>query len=144
MKDAQWLQAMKTEFTTLQHNQTWKLVPQSTFMNVISYKWVFKLKHKYDGSIEQYKAWRVAKGFKHEDGFDYDETFSPVIKITTVRILLSLAISQKWFIHQLDVSNAFLHGELQETIFMEQPPGFINTVFPHHVCQLNKSLYGLK
>ena len=144
MKDAQWLHAMKTEFTALQHNQTWKLVPRSTFMNVISCKWVFKLKHKYDGSIERYKARLVAKGFKEEDGFDYDETFSPVIKITTVRILLSLAISQRWLIHQLDVSNAFLHGELQETIFMEQPPGFINSAFPHHVCQLNKSLYGVK
>ena len=144
MKDAQWLQAMKTEFIALKHNQTWKLVPRSTFMNVINCKWVFKLKHKYDGSIERYKARLVAKGFKQEDGFDYDETFSPVIKITTVRILLSLAISQRWLIHQLDVSNAFLHGELQETIFMEQPPGFVNTALPNHVCQLNKSLYGLK
>ena len=79
-----------------------------------------------------------------EDGFDYDETFSPVIKITTVRILLSFVISKKRFIHQLDVFNAFLHGELQEIIFMEQPPSFVNKSFPHHVCQLKKSLYGLK
>ena len=113
-------------------------------MNVINCKWVFKLKHKADGSIERHKARLVAKGFKHEDGFDYDETFSPVIKITTVRILLSLAISKKWFIHQLDVSNALLHGDIQELIFMEQPPGFVNTNLPHHVCQLKKSLYELK
>ena len=144
IKDDQWLQAMKTKFTALQHNQTWNLVPRSSFMNVISCKWIFKLKHKSDGSIECHKARLVAKGFKQEDGFDYDETFSPVVKITTVRILLSLAISQKWFIHQLDVSNAFLHGELQELIFMKQPPGFVNKYFPHHVCQLKKSLYGLK
>ena len=119
IKDAQWLQAMKTEFTALQHNQTWNLVPRSLFMNVINCKWIFKLKHKSDGSIERHKARLVAKGFKQEDGLDYDETFNLVVKITIVRILLSLAISQKWFIHQLDVSNAFLHGELQELIFME-------------------------
>ena len=107
IKDAQWLQAMKTEFNALLHNHTWRLVPRSPNMNVINCKWIFKLKHKPDGSIERYKARLVAKGFKQEDGFDYDETFSPVIKITTVRILLSLAISQHWHIHQLDVSNAF-------------------------------------
>ena len=94
--------------------------------------------------MERHKARWVAKGFKHEDGFGYDETFSPIVKITTVPILLSLAISKKSFIHQLDVSNAFLHGELQELIFMEQPPGFVNKNFPHHVCQLKKSLYGPK
>ena len=144
IKDSHWLQAMKTEFAALQQNQTWDLNPRSSFMNVINCKWIFKLKYKADGSIERQKSRLVAKGFKQEDGFDYDETFSSVIKITTVRILLSLAISQKWFIHQLDVSNAFLHGDLQELIFMEQPPGFVNTNLPHHVCQLKKSLYGLK
>ena len=113
-------------------------------MNAINCKWIFKLKYKANGSIECHKARLVAKGFKQEDGFDYDETFSPVVKITTVRILLSLAISKKWFIHQLDVSNVFLHGDLKELIFMEQLPGFVNTNFPHHVCQLKKSLYGLK
>ena len=132
---------MKTEFNALLHNHTCQLVPQSPHMNVINCKLIFKLKDKPDGSIERYKARLVAKGFKQEDGFDYDETFSPVIKITTVRILLSLAISQNWLIHQLDVSNAFLHGDLQETIFMEQPLGFISHVFPHHVCKLQNIMW---
>ena len=113
LKDAHWVQAMKTEFNALLHNHTWQLVPRSPHMNVINCKWIFKLKHKPDGSIKLYKAMLVEKGFKQEDGFDYDETFSPVIKITTVHILLSLYISQNWLIHQLHVSNAFLHGDLQ-------------------------------
>ena len=116
LKDAHWLQAMKTEFNALLHNHTWQLVPRSPHMNVINCNWIFKLKHKPDGSTERYKARLVAKGFKQEDDFDYDETFSPLTKITTVRILLSIAISQNWLIHQLDVSNAFLHGDLEETI----------------------------
>ena len=123
IKDTQWLQAMKTEFTALQHNQTWNLVPWSSFMNIINFKWIFKLKHKSDGSIERHKAQLVAKGFKQVDGFDYDETFSLVVKITIVCNLLSLAISKKWFIRQLDVSNAFLHGEWWRIISKHEHKG---------------------
>lgn len=108
-------------------------------MNVVSCKWVFRLKYKADGTVERHKARLVAKGFKQQAGIDYHETFSPVIKITTVRLLLSLAVSCRWTIRQLDVSNAFLHGHLDETVFMEQPPGFTHPHLPHYVCKLHKS-----
>ena len=135
---------MHAEYQALMDNHTWSLVPKNEDMNIIGCRWIFKLKLKSDGSIDRYKARLVAKGYTQEDGFDYMDTFSPIVKITTVRLLLSIAISQKWQIHQLDVSNAFIHGDLKEQLYMSQPPGFINPQFPDFVCQLKKSLYGLK
>ena len=107
-------------------------------------KWIYKTKPSADGLPPKYKARLVAKGFLQEGGIDYHETFSPIIKVTTIRLLLSLAISQKWQIRQLDISNAFLHGDLHKLIYMDQPQGFQDAQYPHHVCQLQKSLYGLK
>ena len=111
---------------------------------VIDCKWVFKVKLKPDGSLERYKARFVAKGFQQTLGLDYFETFNPVVKLTTIRIILSLAISLQWPIKQLDVHNAFLNGDHSETVFMHQPPGFVNPTTPNYVCKLNKALYGLK
>ena len=132
---------MEEEIQALHHNHTWTLVPKISNMNVIGCRWIYKVKQKPDGTIDRYKARLVAKGYKQEEGF---ETFSPVIKITTVRLLLSLTVTKNWYIHQMDVSNAFLHGNLIETIFMSQPLGFQDKIFPSYVCQIHISLYGLK
>ena len=135
---------MHTDYQALIDNNTWSLIPKNKTMNVIGCQWIFKLKFKSDGSIDCYKARLVAKGYAQEDGFDYMDTFSPVVKITIVRLLLSIAISQNWHIHQLDGSYAFLHEDLTEQLYMSQPLGFIVSQFPNFVCKLKKSLYGLK
>ena len=140
----EWTAAMKDEFQALLHNKTWTLVPRPHKRPVIGCKWIYKTKPSADGLPPKCKAHLVAKGFLQEGGIDYHEMFSPVIKVTTIRHLLSLAISQKWQIRQLDISNAFLHGDLHELIYMDQPQGFHDAQYPHHVCQLQKSLYGLK
>ena len=111
---------------------------------MVTGKWIFRQKFNADGSFDRYKARWVLRGFTQRPGVDYDETFSPVVKPATVRAVLSLALSQQWPIHQLDVKNAFLHGTLSETVYCCQPTGFIDTALPDHVCRLNKSLYGLK
>ncbi|KAM2102749.1 hypothetical protein ACFX1T_000977 [Malus domestica] len=135
---------MQEEFDALQTQGTWVLVPAPCDKNVIGSKWVYKVKRNSDGSISRYKARLVAQGFSQEKGLDYTETFSPVVRHTTVRLILSLAAIHKWDLRQLDIKNAFLHGELQEEVYMKQPQGFVNSQLPTHVCKLVKSLYGLK
>jgi Reverse transcriptase (RNA-dependent DNA polymerase) len=143
-KCTQWRDAMAAEITALADNNTWTLVPPPTDQKIIGCKWVYKTKRNADGTINHFKARLVAKGYNQEHGVDYEETYSPVIRSTTIRVILSLAISSNWSIQQLDVSNAFLNGNLSETVFMEQPQGFLDTTYPNYVCLLNKSLYGLK
>jgi hypothetical protein len=134
---------MVDEFHALLKNKTWHLVPPRPGLNVIDCKWVFKLKHKADGSIDRYKARLVAKGFKQQYGIDYEETFSLVVKPTTIRLLFSLAVSRDWAIWQIDIQNAFLHGFLDE-VYMKQPPCFTDSTHPDYIGKLDKSLYGLK
>uniref|UniRef100_A0A2N9FTY6 Reverse transcriptase Ty1/copia-type domain-containing protein n=1 Tax=Fagus sylvatica TaxID=28930 RepID=A0A2N9FTY6_FAGSY len=143
-KDPQWRKAMNIEFEALLKNQTWALVPPHPKQNVVGCKWVFRIKRHADGSIERYKARLVAKGFHQQPGIDYDETYSPVIKPTTVRTVLSIAISAGWSVQQIDIQNAFLHGKLSEDVYMTQPPGFQHPQFLNHVCKLQKAIYGLK
>ncbi|CAN1136869.1 Retrovirus-related Pol polyprotein from transposon RE1 [Linum perenne] len=135
-----WRRAMNEEFNALLENNTWTLEGPSPQKKAIGNKWVFKIKRNPDGSV----ARLVAKGFHQTEGIDYTETFSPVIKPATIRLILSIAVSRNWIINQLDVSNAFLHGTLEEVVYMVQPPCFADPSRPSHVCRLNKSLYGLK
>jgi histone deacetylase 1/2 len=139
-----WKQATADEFNALLRNKTWHLIPPRKGLNIIGCKWVFRLKQKPDGSIDRYKARLVAKGFKQQYGVDYEETFSPVVKPTTIRILLSLAVTRSWDIHQIDIQNAFLHSFLNEDVYMRQPPGFEVKTHPNYLCKLDKALYDLK
>jgi hypothetical protein len=132
------------EYEALLSTSTWDLVPRPPGANVVMGKWILKHKLKADGSLEWYKARWVLRGFTQSLGVDYDETFSPVIKPATVRIMLTLAVSKGWPVHQLDVKNAFLHGTLSETVYCSQPAGFVDTAHPQLVCRLNKYLYNLK
>jgi hypothetical protein len=135
---------MSQEFHALLSNQTWSLCPRPLHQNVVRNKWVFKIKQKPDDSVDRFKARLVAKGFDQVSGVDYYETFSPVIKPATIRLILALVVQFNWQIKQLDVSNAFLHGVLDEEVYMEQPQGFVDPSYPDHVCRLHKALYGLK
>jgi hypothetical protein len=118
IKDENCRQAMNCEFDALLNNQTWCLVSPNSAQNLIGCKWVFRLKRKADGSIERYKAWLIAKGFHGQPGIDYGETFSPIIKPTMVRLFLSIAISAGWSVHQINIHNAFLNGNLSVDVFM--------------------------
>ena len=135
---------MQDEYNALKAQGTWKLVPPPPDRSIIGSKWVYKIKKNPDGNVSRYKARLVAQGFSQEQGLDYSETFSPVVRHTTVRLILSLASIYMWELKQLDIKNAFLHGELQEEVYMKQPQGFVDSSHPEYVCKLIKSLYGLK
>ncbi|WVZ68483.1 hypothetical protein U9M48_017417 [Paspalum notatum var. saurae] len=144
LKHERWKMAMDSEFSALQRNKTWHLVPPIKGKNIIDCKWVYKIKKKSDGSVDRYKARLVAKGFKQRYGIDYEDTFSPVVKAATIRLILSIAVTRGWSLRQLDVQNAFLHGVLEEEVYMRQPPGYEDPRTPNYVCKLDKALYGLK
>eukprot|EP00253_Pinus_taeda_P017794 PITA_17794 len=138
-----WEAAMNEEYHSLLANDTWDLVPLPKGRKLVRCKWVYRTNYGPDGKVDKHKARLVAKGFSQVEGIDYTETFSPVAKMNSIRLVLSLAASLKWEVHQMDVKSAFLHGDLHEEIYMEQPIGFIQTD-SSLVCRLKKSLYGLK
>jgi hypothetical protein len=143
-QDPKWREAMLEELRALEKNKTWDLVKLPAGKKVVSCKWVFTVKQNPEGKVERYKARLVARGYSQTYGIDYDETFAPVAKMSTIRILISCAANFGWPLHQLDVKNAFLHGDLQEEVYMEIPPGFSKSYTTGKVCRLKKSLYGLK
>jgi hypothetical protein len=144
LENPRWKQAIQDEYTALMKNGTWHLVPKPRGHNIIGCKWVYKIKRRADGTVDRYKARLVAKGFKQQYGIDYEETFSPVVKAATIRLILAIAVSQGWSLRQLDVQNAFLHGDLDEEVYMYQPSGFSDPSHPSYVCKLDKALCGLK
>ncbi|XP_029127967.1 uncharacterized protein LOC109802636 [Cajanus cajan] len=139
----EWCQAMKEEYEALIKNNTWTLVDLPPGCNAIGCKWVFKSKFNADGSFHKHKARLIAKGYHQRAGFDFTDTFSPMVKPTTVRVVLTLALSKQWHMHQIDINNAFLHGTLKEIVYMNQPPGF-DSREKGKVCRLQKAIYGLK
>lgn len=136
-----WLEAMKEEINSLRKNLVWILVDRPKG-NVVSNRWVLRIKRKPDGTIDRYRARLVARGFSQVRGLDYNETYAPVVNTTIIRLLYAFAASADLIIAQFDVKTAFLYGSLDEVVFMEQPEGFIE--HPGKVCRLQRSLYGLK
>eukprot|EP00253_Pinus_taeda_P018494 PITA_18494 len=134
---------MNEEYCSLLENDTWDLVPLPKGRKLVRCKWVYRTKYRPDGKVDKHNARLVAKGFSQVEGIDYTKTFSPVAKMNSTHLVLSLAASFKWEVHQMDVKYAFLHGDLHEEIYMEQPIGFIQ-IDSSLVCRLKKSLYGLK
>ena len=135
---------MFDEMAALDSNHTWTLVPSPPGKSIVGCRWVFTVKIGPDGQVDRLKARLVAKGYTQIFGLDYGDTFSPVAKMASVRLFLSMAAMNHWPLYQLDIKNAFLHGDLEEEVYMEQPPGFVAQGESRLVCRLHKSLYGLK
>ena len=139
-----WLEAMKSEMGSMYENQVWTLVDLPNDRKAVENKWIFKKKTDADGNVTVYKARLVAKGFRQIQGVDYDETFSPVAMLKSVRIMLAIAAFFDYEIWQMDVKTAFLNGDIEEELYMMQPKGFVDPKDADKVCKLQRSIYGLK
>ncbi|KAL0842944.1 hypothetical protein Bca101_016189 [Brassica carinata] len=144
LKHPGWNGAMTEEMVSFDETDTFTLVPYHPDMHILGCRWIFRIKLNADGSVKCLRSRLVVKGYDQEEGIDYLDTYSPVVKSPTIRAVLHFATVNKWDIRQLDVKHAFLYGDLEETVYMHQPPGFINPEKPTHVCKLNKAIYGLK
>ena len=140
----EWLKAMNLEMESMYSNSVWELVDQPDGVRPIGCKWIYKRKKGIDGKVQTFKARLVAKGYTQKEGVDYEETFSPVAMLKSIRTLLSIAAYYDYEIWQMDVKTAFLNDSLDECIYMVQPEGFITQDQEQKVCKLLKSIYGLK
>lgn len=139
-----WLKPMTDEFMALISNKTWVLVPRPPDSNVIKCIWMFKKKLNTNSSLSRYKVTLVANRRSQRPDIDYDDKFSPVVKLTTIQTVLSILVTHQGPIRQLDVKNAFLHEHLRETVYIQQPPVFKDPTGSNHVFLLQRSLYGLE
>jgi hypothetical protein len=146
LEDDDWLVAMQEELNNFERNQVWELVerPRDKNVNIIGTKWVFKNKQDANGIVIRNKARLVAQGYSQVEGIDFGETYAPVARLESIRILIAYASHHNFKLQQMDVKSAFLNGPLNELVYVKQPPGFEDPKFPNHVYKLNKALYGLK
>ena len=135
---------MDEEYNSIMKNQTWELTELPEDKTLTGCKWLFKYKLKSDGSIERFKERLVAKGYTQKEGIEFEDTFALIAKLNTNRVLVALATTHKWKIHQLDVKSAFLNGDLKEEVYLVHPEGFVHKGQEHLVCKLKKAIYGLK
>jgi len=138
-----WRNAMQAELQAIHENQTWEISDLPKGQKAIGLKWVFKVKRDPAGNIVKHKARLVVKGYAQTQGVDFDEVFAPVARLETVRLLLALAADGQWEVHHMDVKSAFLNGELQEDVYVQQPPRFSDPRFAGRALKLKKALYGL-
>jgi hypothetical protein len=141
---AEWTEAMNKEIQSIEKNKTWKLCQLPVGHKPIGLKWVYKLKKNSDGVVTKHKARLVAKGYVQKKGIDFDEVFAPVARLDTVRLFLAMAANRGWQVHHLDVKSAFLHGELEEEVYVSQPEGYVVEGKEQYVLKLSKALYGLR
>ena len=135
---------MQEELSQFERNEVWTLVSRPKDINVIGTKWIFNNKTDEHGNITINKARLVAQGYTQVEGVDFDETFAPMARLKSIRLLLAIACNMGFKLHQMDVKSAFLNGILNEEVYVEQPKGFEDPYYPHHVFKLKKALYGLK
>jgi hypothetical protein len=140
----EWENAMTEEYQSIMKNEVWEIVPRSKNKDGVSYKWLFKIKHVANESIEKYNEIFVARGFSQKEGIDYEDTFTLVARYTLIRTTIALAAKMKWKLHQMDVKTVFLNDVIEEEVYIEQPKGFEVEDRKSHVCRLKKSSYGLK
>jgi hypothetical protein len=143
LRDPDWVVAMQEELNNFSRNEVWHLVPHPN-QNVVGTKWVFRNKKDEHGMVTRNKARLVAKGYSQVNGLDFDETYTPVARLESIRILLAYATYHGFQLYQMDVKSAFLNGPIKEEVYVEQPPGFEDSEYPDHVYKLSKALYGLK
>jgi hypothetical protein len=139
-----WQDAITKEYQSIMKNDVWDIVLRPEGKSVVTSKLIYNIKHATDGSVKKYKEIFVARGFSQVEGIDYEETFAPVARYTSIRTIIALAASMGWRLHQMDVKTTFLNGEIEEEIYIEQLEEFVTHEQKSHVCRLKKALYGLK